>query len=87
MGRIHKSKVDFFAEIVFGCRLFTFFVKSCKLDVWLIPEDASKKDFLCFVRDDFASLKTRNSYTHMLTFRKKMWLIKMGSARQKGELQ
>ena len=32
----HTSKVVFFAEIVFGCKPLTFFVKGYNLDVWLV---------------------------------------------------
>ena len=51
------SKVNFFAEIVFGCKLLTYFVKDYNLDAWLVPQDASEKRFLWFVRTDFASWK------------------------------
>ena len=83
------SKVNFFAEIVFGCRLLTFFVKDYNLDAWLVPQDASEKHFLCFVRTDFASWKKRNIYTRMLDFifPSKKWLIKGWSGGQKGGKQ
>ena len=37
LGPSQTSKVDFFAEIVFGCKPLTFFVKGYTLDVWLVP--------------------------------------------------
>ena len=56
-------------EIDFGYKLLTFFVKSSNLNVWLVPQDASNKQFLCFVSEDFASWKkSRNVYTRMLEF-------------------
>ena len=36
LGSSQTSKVDFFAEVVFGCKPLTFFVKGFNLDVWLI---------------------------------------------------
>ena len=33
LGTSQTSKVDSFAEIVFGCKPLTFFVKGCRLDV------------------------------------------------------
>ena len=37
LGPSQTSKVDFLAEIYFGCKLFTFFAKGYHLDVWLVP--------------------------------------------------
>ena len=65
----NTSKVDFFAEIVFGCKPGALFVHGYNLDVWLVPLDASKKHFLCFFRDDFASWKKHvTSKSVCLTF-------------------
>ena len=33
LGPSQTSKVDFFAEILFGCKSLTFFVKGCNLEV------------------------------------------------------
>ena len=57
LGPSQTSKVESFPEIVFGYIPFNFFVKSSNLDVWLVPLDVSKKHFLCFVSEDFASWK------------------------------
>ena len=37
LGSSQTSKVEFFVDIVFGCKPFTFFVKGYNLDVWLVP--------------------------------------------------
>ena len=37
LGPSQTSKVDFFAEIFFGCKPLTFLVKGYTLDVWLVP--------------------------------------------------
>ena len=36
LGPSQTSKVEFFAEIVFGYKPLTFFVKSSNLDAWLL---------------------------------------------------
>ena len=48
------SKEELFAKIVFGYKPSTFFVKSSNVDFKLVPKDASNKDFLCFVSEDFS---------------------------------
>ena len=71
LGPSQTSKVESFPEIVFGYRPLTFSVKISNLVVWLVPLDASKKHFSCFVSEVkilYLEKKTRNIYTRMLEF-------------------
>ena len=65
LGPSRRSKVDFFAEIVFGYKPLTIFVKGSNLNVWLVP----------------ASWKKHVISTPIclsLLFQEKTWLIKRG---------
>ena len=67
-GRIHQSKGWYClghsqtskAEIVFGYKSLTLFVKTSNVNVWLVAYDTFKKHFLCFVNEDFASWKIKH---------------------------